>query len=72
MVNICADRELNLTAYQNYFGYICIIGQPLTLSRTPAGIAIMTPDAGEHTDEILLEAGYLASEIAAMHEKKVV
>ena len=53
-------------------GDIRIVGQPLTLSRTPAGIATMIPTPGEHTDEILREGGYSDEEIAALREKKVV
>jgi crotonobetainyl-CoA:carnitine CoA-transferase CaiB-like acyl-CoA transferase len=53
-------------------GDIRIVGQPFTLSRTPAGIATMIPNAGEHTDEILREAGYSDKEISALREKEVV
>jgi crotonobetainyl-CoA:carnitine CoA-transferase CaiB-like acyl-CoA transferase len=53
-------------------GDIRVVGQPLTLSRTPAGIATMTPGPGEHTDEVLREAGYSDSEIMALRKKNVV
>jgi crotonobetainyl-CoA:carnitine CoA-transferase CaiB-like acyl-CoA transferase len=53
-------------------GDIRIVGQPLALSRTPAGIATMTPNAGEHTDEVLREAGYSDTEIVALRKKNVV
>jgi crotonobetainyl-CoA:carnitine CoA-transferase CaiB-like acyl-CoA transferase len=53
-------------------GDIRVVGQPLTLSRTPAGIATMTPSPGKHTDEVLREAGYSDSEITALRKKNVV
>ncbi len=43
-----------------------VVGEPVGLSRTPAGIATPTPDAGDHNDEILAELGYDALAIAAL------
>ena len=47
-------------------GDIRVVGEPVTLSRTPAGVATPTPDAGEHNDEILGELGYDAARIASL------
>lgn len=49
-------------------GERCFITQPVTLSRTPADIARTAPGWGEHTDEVLLEAGYDTAAIARLHE----
>ena len=47
-------------------GDIRVVGEPVTLSRTPAGVATPTPDAGEHNDEILSELGYDAERVASL------
>jgi len=49
-----------------------LLGQPVTLSRTPSKIATRPPDLGEQTDEILGEFGFSADEIKALHEAKAV
>ncbi len=49
-----------------------LIGQPITLSRTPAALDAAAPDAGEHSDEILGELGLTATEIAALREAGVI
>ena len=43
-----------------------LISQPVTLTRTPAAIARPAPGWGEHTDEMLAEAGYDAAGIARL------
>ena len=43
-----------------------VISQPVTLERTPANIARTAPGWGEHTDEVLHEAGYSTSDIEAL------
>jgi crotonobetainyl-CoA:carnitine CoA-transferase CaiB-like acyl-CoA transferase len=46
------------TVVSKHFGEQKIVGQPVTLSRTPSTIARATPRRGEHTEEILAELGY--------------
>jgi crotonobetainyl-CoA:carnitine CoA-transferase CaiB-like acyl-CoA transferase len=53
-------------------GDIRLVGQPIELSRTPAGIAAPTPDAGAHTNEILAEIGLDATAIADLRAAQVV
>jgi crotonobetainyl-CoA:carnitine CoA-transferase CaiB-like acyl-CoA transferase len=44
-----------------------VLGAPLALSRTPAGPAgASVPGLGEHTEELLAEAGYGAGDVAAL------
>jgi crotonobetainyl-CoA:carnitine CoA-transferase CaiB-like acyl-CoA transferase len=53
-------------------GDVRLVGQPVALSRTPARIETMTPDAGEHTDEVLTELGLTAEEIKRLRDAKIV
>jgi crotonobetainyl-CoA:carnitine CoA-transferase CaiB-like acyl-CoA transferase len=51
---------------------IRLVGQPVTLSRTPSQMAARPPEVGEQTDEVLTEFGFGADEIAALRQAKVV
>ncbi len=48
------------------------ITQPVTLARTPSQVVAPAPGWGEHTDEVLSEAGYTEAEIRRFHEEAVV
>ena len=39
---------------------------PVQLSKTPARIRGLAPELGQHTEEVLLEAGYSWEEIEAL------
>jgi crotonobetainyl-CoA:carnitine CoA-transferase CaiB-like acyl-CoA transferase len=49
-----------------------LITQPVVLERTPAAIIATAPSWGEHTDEVLREAGYDEAGIADLREKGAV
>lgn len=51
---------------------IRLVGQPVTLSRTPSRMVARPPEFGEQTDEVLKEFGFGADEIARLKEAKVV
>jgi formyl-CoA transferase len=60
------------TVHHAKLGDIDLIGQAVTLSRTPSRLVTASPDAGEHTDAILGELGYSAGDVAGLREKGVV
>lgn len=49
-----------------------LITQPVTLTRTPADIARTAPGWGEHTDEILHEAGYADADIERLRDARAI
>ena len=49
-----------------------LVGQGVTLSRTPSRFVAPPPALGEHTDAVLKEFGFSAREIAALHKAKAV
>jgi formyl-CoA transferase len=53
-------------------GELSVQAPPVTLSRTPGSVRTHSPDAGEHTDEILGELGYSRAEINALRQAKAV
>jgi crotonobetainyl-CoA:carnitine CoA-transferase CaiB-like acyl-CoA transferase len=62
------EREMVVEMDQPELGTIRQLGAPVKMSRTPADPTRPAPAFGEHTDEVLAEAGYSAEEIAAMKE----
>ncbi|HWX61009.1 CoA transferase [Bradyrhizobium sp.] len=52
--------------------HIRLVGQPVTLSRTPSRMVARPPDFGEQTEEVLAEFGFAADEIADLKVRKVV
>lgn len=53
-------------------GPIKVVGQAVSLSRTPSRIETATPEKGQHTEEILRALGYDAPAIAGLRQRKVV
>jgi crotonobetainyl-CoA:carnitine CoA-transferase CaiB-like acyl-CoA transferase len=53
-------------------GDVRVVGQPITLSRTPAHVVSPLPEQGTHTDEILRGLGYSAAEIEDFRSKRIV
>ena len=49
-------------------GDIALVAQPVKLSGAPFEVRSATPELGEHTDEVLAQAGYSASEIADLRD----
>jgi crotonobetainyl-CoA:carnitine CoA-transferase CaiB-like acyl-CoA transferase len=53
-------------------GRLRLMGQPLVFDDTPTRDPGPPPTLGQHTDQVLREAGYDAATIAALREKKVI
>ncbi|MEK9285554.1 CoA transferase [Bradyrhizobium sp. ISRA442] len=51
---------------------IRLVGQPVTLSRTPSRMVTRPPEFGEQTEEVLAEFGFGKEEIAELKQAKVV
>jgi formyl-CoA transferase len=49
-----------------------LVGQPVSLSRTPSKLVSWPPGLGEHTDQVLKEFGFRAGEIAALRKAKAI
>jgi crotonobetainyl-CoA:carnitine CoA-transferase CaiB-like acyl-CoA transferase len=49
-----------------------IAGVPLKFSDTPGGVFSRAPHPGEHTDEVLLEAGFTAEDIKVWRDMQAI
>ena len=67
-----AAREMVVELEHPVAGMLRMLGTPLKLSAQPAGIRRPPPVLGQHTDEILAEAGYSAGRIAELREAGVI
>jgi formyl-CoA transferase len=48
-----------------------LVGQPVTLERTPSRIARAAPRRGEHTEEVLVEIGFSTAEVSRLRTEGV-
>jgi formyl-CoA transferase len=53
-------------------GRIELVGQAVTLSRTPSRLRAASPEPGEHSGQILRELGYSEGDIAGLRERHIV
>ena len=65
-------REMVTAIEQPGLGTVRQLGVPVKMSRTPGDPTRPAPAFGEHTDEVLREAGYSDEEIAAMRKSGAV
>ena len=48
------------------YGSISVVGNPIGMSETPTRVGVVAPELGEHTEEVLLEAGFTWEDIDQM------
>jgi crotonobetainyl-CoA:carnitine CoA-transferase CaiB-like acyl-CoA transferase len=53
-------------------GHMRVHGPPVHMSKTPPGVQGGGPELGQHTEELLLEAGYSWEELEALHRSGVI
>lgn len=53
-------------------GTVRLVNQAVKLSRTPSSLASVSPERGEHTEEVLHELGYGAADIARLRAARVI
>jgi formyl-CoA transferase len=53
-------------------GELRFVAPPVNLSATPGRIRAPAPEFGQHTEEVLLEAGFSWEEIGALREAGVI
>ncbi len=51
------------------WGPMSIVGNPIAMSETPAEPGITAPELGQHTEEVLLEAGYSWEDLDRLRER---
>jgi len=51
------------------WGEVSLPGSPIRMSRTPSTPGVIAPELGQHTEEVLLEAGYTWDEIGELRDR---
>ena len=54
------------------FDKVKLVGYPVWFSKTPCGIKGKAPEFGEHTEDILLSAGYSWEDIGTLKEGGII
>jgi formyl-CoA transferase len=49
-----------------------LVGQPMSLTRTPSRLVLRPPAIGEHTDQVLKEFGFKPKDIAALRKANAI
>lgn len=66
------ENEFAISIPHPKFGEVQVPGIPVKLSKTPGKIRGLSPELGQHTEEILLELGYTWDEVAKLKQEKVI
>jgi alpha-methylacyl-CoA racemase len=70
--DLVREREMVVELEQPELGTVRLLGVPVNLSRTPGSATVPAPALGEHTREVLAEAGLSDEEIDALAESGAV
>jgi crotonobetainyl-CoA:carnitine CoA-transferase CaiB-like acyl-CoA transferase len=65
-------REMVVEMSHPTLGQLRTLGSPIKMSATPPDVSRRAPRLGEHTDEVLTEAGLGDAEIAALRHAKAI
>ena len=65
---VAADPQVWANGYLHEADGTRIVGTPILLSGTPARVGDPAPELGQHTEEVLLGAGYSWEEIIALQD----
>ena len=67
-----AALDMTVEVEHPAFGALRQVGIPLRLAATPGAIRTPPPLLGEHTDEVLREAGYTSDEVTSLRTRGVI
>jgi crotonobetainyl-CoA:carnitine CoA-transferase CaiB-like acyl-CoA transferase len=70
--DLVKSREMVVELEQPQLGPVSLLGAPIKLSRTPADPGRPAPALGEHTEEVLREAGFGNDEVSTLLESGAV
>jgi len=65
-------REMVVETEHPTLGHLRTLGSPIKMSATPPDVARRAPQLGEHTDDVLMEAGFGDAEIAALRSANAI
>jgi formyl-CoA transferase len=65
-------REMVVETEHPTLGHLKTLGSPIKLSATPPDVSRRSPQLGEHTDDVLGEAGFGRDEIAALRSANAI
>lgn len=71
---VATDEQVFLNGYLQHvehpeYGEMTMVGTPVQFSDTPSAPAVVAPELGQHTEEVLVEYGFTWDEIADLHSR---
>jgi crotonobetainyl-CoA:carnitine CoA-transferase CaiB-like acyl-CoA transferase len=72
MDQVFADPQVEHLGIVQSLDRLRVVGQPMTLGRTPSRLVAKPPGRGEHNSEVLREAGFSEAEIESLRKAKVI